>query len=187
MVSRIGWKSLAVAGAAIVAIAVSSPAFALIPQDPCKLNAPVVSEEIGIASHSKQPQKNWQREGRDIDITISSAKMPTSAQAVVCFRWKLNNEAAEGAKAFLDSPLQSATIANVEGKPVTPVKFTAVVPTLIQQQPPPKRPDFAERDKVAGVYSSNKTFPIAEVRVLLFEARQTSRRSASGQSSASAS
>ncbi len=164
-----GWKAFALGGAVVLSIAASSSASAAIPQNACAQQASAQGAEIAVAAHSKNLQRGWQREGREIEITLNSVNMPKSAQAVVCFRWLLANQKVAGANAYLQDWLQSPTITAIESKPSTPVKFTAVVPPLLQHRPAPGRPEFVGRDKPAGIYGGNNAYATAEVAVLLFD------------------
>ncbi|MFN3659178.1 MAG: hypothetical protein ACK4UO_18180 [Pseudolabrys sp.] len=179
----------------------SAPVNAAVPADACKMQAAAARQEIGVAPNSKQPQVNWQREGREITITIPSAGVNPNTQAVVCFRWMLDKDTAEGANEYLDYRLQSPTVAllnppraapaaapapaapaaGVQPRPAPsaeradlPLKFNAIVPPLIQKQAPPPRRDRTSQDRVAGKYGPNNGYPIADVTVLLFESDQGS-------------
>jgi hypothetical protein len=80
------WKILASVGLLAFASGVYSPARAMSPEDACK-TAPsprlLNSETISVLPHSIQPQNNWQRQGHDIDISITSTQPLANANVFV--------------------------------------------------------------------------------------------------------
>jgi len=154
-----------------VVVGACTPASAAPPNDPCNTEppaAPVADALLQITPHSLQPQQNWQRQGRDIDITIRSALPKTgTARAFVCFRWKVaagNTDAVGTYRNFVEAASTGTAIAlgNLSG----PMKFVATVPTSLPAAP--LSPRAPEGNKAIGVYGKNNAYPIAEVRVMVY-------------------
>ncbi len=121
-------------------------------------------QSLTLAPHSLQPQKFWQRQGKDIDVTITMPQIPANPRVVACFRWALQDWKASGADAyapFVATDFVPAQVDKVSGA----VKAAITVPTLIEH---PKSNATAEPGEPVGVYSRNNTYANAEVRILLY-------------------
>jgi len=145
-----------------------------LPADPCNpKEQPPQTEDgprISVSPRSLQPQNNWQREGREVDISIVGLTPVEGGQTVVCFGWKLEGGTPdEQAKlaSFVRSPSVTREIPNAEKTTTAPqpTKFVATVPELGIARAHIEK----DRKDVAVVRELNNTNPIAEVRFIIFD------------------
>jgi hypothetical protein len=98
------------------------------------------------------PQRGWQMETREIELTITSSNLTSEAKPFVCFRWKLK----DGKGKFV--PADSLRI--VQRSPASQQP-----PTLRLAVPMPYIEGWPTT--AAGEYTADNFAPIAEVRILL--------------------
>jgi hypothetical protein len=151
----------------------TADAAAAIPDNPCATPLPAAAAANGllqVTSHAVQPQPDWQRRGRDIDLSIRSSELPNSgvAKAFVCFRWQVARDPGDTAKPDGFIPAASTGTVIPLATLAGPLKFTATVPTSLPQ--PLSSPRSPNAVKPYGVYAKNNAFPIADVRVLVYGA-----------------
>jgi hypothetical protein len=122
------------------------------------------AETLSLAPHTTQPQKNWQRQGKDVDVTIVNVKVPANSRVVACFRWALQDWKVPGAKDYEIFEKTAFVPANADAKTNT-VTAAITVPTLKER---PKSPAVAKSGEPTGIYGRNGTYANAEVRVFLY-------------------
>ena len=104
-------------------------------------------KQMPDSSITLSPQRGWQMEGRDIEITIMSDALSANAKHLVCFRWQ------GGAGEFIQAT--SARIVPASADPAT-LKLVATVPGI---------------DHWPVDYAKSNRAPAAEIRVLLADAK----------------
>jgi hypothetical protein len=170
MAGRSSWKLIACLGIYGLAAGAFSPALAAFPSDPCNIE-PVPTGQNGaveITPRSFQPQRGWQRQGRDIDISIRSPKVPDkgSMRVFVCFRWEIDSDSSADIKPFQKFVQSGSTGGPAPIEKSGQLKLTATVPNNLPGAP--VSPQDPQADKVTGIYARNNAYPLADVRILAF-------------------
>ena len=152
-----------------------SYAHAQLASDPCNAT-PVPEIQLGtvdVIAHSNQRQRGWQREGRDIDISLRSAKIPDTGKlrAFVCFRWQVSSENSGEIKPYRRFVQSASTGGLITVESPQQLKIVATMPTDLPDTP--VSPQDPQPEHVIGVYARNNAFPIADLRVLLFDENGT--------------
>ena len=139
MAGRSSWKLIACLGIYGLAAGAFSPALAAFPSDPCNIE-PVPTGQNGaveITPRSFQPQRGWQRQGRDIDISIRSPKVPDkgSMRVFVCFRWEIDSDSSADIKPFQKFVQSGSTGGPAPIEKSGQLKLTATVPNNLPGAP----------------------------------------------------
>jgi hypothetical protein len=107
------------------------------------------------------PQRGWQMEGRDIELTLTSGNFASSSRTLVCFRWKLRG----GKGKFVNAEPVRVVLKSPATQQLASQKLAVPVPYLGQK--PPHDADVPPAE--VGIYTPDNAAPIAEVRVLLLD------------------
>jgi hypothetical protein len=146
---------------------------AAIPSDPCnpQERPPQIGDgSMSISLPNKQFTRGWQRQSRNIEISVVSPKIVPKASIFVCFRWKLLDPNApldasqEKYKKFVATGIVTGSVPT--DKPSGPLTITASVPTTLPEAP--ESPRQVTQTRPVGIYEQNNQYPLADVRVLLY-------------------
>ena len=162
----------------IVASALTpSPAYAQLPSDPCNANStPTVQDgTVDVVARSYQRQRGWQRQGRDIEISLRSPKIPDTGKlrAFVCFRWQVSSENSGKIEPYRRFVQSASTGGLITVESPQQLKVIATMPMDLPDTP--VSPQDPQPERVIGVYARNNAFPIADIRILLFDESGTLR------------
>jgi len=169
------WIRATYIGIFISIAAAQAPAHAALPNDPCN-KTPIPAAQDGtveIAARSFQPQRGWQRQAHDIDILIHSAKISDKGKvrAFVCIRWQVATDNSADIKPYRQFVQSGSTGGLIVIEKPGQLKITATVPADLPDNP--ASPQDQQSERVVGVYAKNNAFPIADVRILLFDENDT--------------
>jgi len=170
MFSCSNWKRLGRLGILAIALWPHSPALAALPADPCNIT-PIPTIQNGVAeilARANNTQRGWQRQGRDVEISVRSPKLPDkgAVRVFVCVRWQVNSDSSADIKPFLNFVQSGSTGGAIAIEKPGQLKISATVPNSLPGAP--VSPQDPQADKVTGVYAKNNAFPLADFRILAF-------------------
>jgi hypothetical protein len=148
-----------------------SPALAALPSDPCNATpVPAVQDgTVDVIARSNQRQRGWQRQGRDIEISLRSPKIPDTGKlrAFVCFRWQVSSENSGKIEPYRRFVQSASTGGLITVESPQQLKVIATMPMDLPDTP--VSPQGPQPERVIGVYARNNAFPMADIRILLFD------------------